>query len=393
MKRISITKAFFVILIIIAVLVGAFFAFIFINPNVLGLISSDGRVTISVEDYNQLMDMYSKYGKAEEVWDMVENQYYTEVKDEDLKTALIKGLVAGTGDIYSDYYTKEEYEDILVSLTGEYDGVGITMTQADNGYIQVLGVTKGSPAEKAGVEIGEYIIKVEGKTYTKETMDMAAAAIRGKAGTKVKVTFVNNQGEEIEREFKRAHITSQTVEAKILEDNIAYIAISSFENATADDFKEALKSVASADSLVLDLRDNPGGMVDSAVKIADMFMDAATVVYTEDHDGNREYFKTKAGKLWDKPFVTIVNENSASASEILAAGLQDNHVCKLVGTNTFGKGIIQSLEQFKDGSAIKLTKWQYFTPSGKPIHKAGIRPEYINDDPDAQLEKAIELLK
>lgn len=392
MKRVTITRLFLAIIVIISLLAGAFVAFIMINPNVLGLISSDGRITISAEDYKYLSGLAERYQKAETIRSKISNEFYTEVNQDLIDEYMLKGIIAGLDDQYSSYYTEQEYEDVLVSLTGEYDGVGITMIQSERGYVEVQAVTKGSPAEAGGVQVGELIIKVDGKAYTSDTMDLAAAAIRGKAGTKVTVTFLSD-GKEIERTFTRAHIINPTVEYSILDDNIAYIKVSSFENSTTDEFEKALKSVLSADSLIIDLRDNPGGLVDSAVKIADMFMDSATLVYTQDHNGNKEYFKTSAGKIWDKPFVVLVNENSASASEIFAAGIQDNDVAMIVGTNTFGKGIIQSLEQFKDGSAIKLTKWQYFTPSGRQIHKAGVKPEYIVEGAEEQLQKAIDLLK
>ncbi len=391
MKRVSITKFFLVVIIIISLLAGSFIAFLMINPNILGLISSDGRVTISAADYNELISIYDKYGKVDQLWSKLDAEFYTDVDDEKLSVGMIKGLVAGLGDQYSGYYTEQEYENLVTSLTGEYEGVGITMTQSENGYIEVFAVTKNSPASKAEVQIGEYIIKVDGVEYAADAMDLAAAAIRGKAGTDVTVTFLSD-GEEIDRVLTRAHIVNPTVEYSILDNNIAYIQITSFETSTAEDFEKAIKAVQTADSLILDLRDNPGGMVDSAVDIADMFMDSATLVYTEDHDGNKEYVKTNAGKTWDKPFVVLINENSASASEIFAAGIQDNNVAELVGTVSFGKGVIQVVEQFSDGSALKLTKWQYFTPSGKQIHEIGITPDYVIEGADEQLVKAKELL-
>ncbi len=392
MKKVRISRFFLVVIIILSVLVGGAVSFVMINPNVLGLISSDGRITISRADYDELTSMYDKYGKIDSIWSQIKNEFYTDVDDEELEVGMIRGLVSGTNDKYSGYYTEQEYENVLTSLTGEYDGVGIVMIQSDTGYIEVNSVTKGSPAEVGGVKAGEFIIKVDGKEYLAEDMDLAAAAVRGKAGTDVTITFLSD-GKTIDRTFTRAHIVSQTVEYSIIDGNIAYIQVTSFENSTTDDFKKALSAVSSADSLILDLRDNPGGLVDSAVEIADMFMDSATLVYIKDHDGNKEVFKTNSGKAWDKPFVVLVNENSASAAEIFAAGIQENNVAKLVGTTTFGKGIIQELEQYKDGSALKLTKWQYFTPSGKQIHKVGVTPEYVVDDSDAQLAMAINLLK
>ncbi len=402
MKRFSITRTFLVLIIVAAMLAGGFSAFILINPSVLGLLSSDGRVTVSAEDYDMLINMYERYSKVEDIRLQISEGFYTEVDDQALEDSMLKGLVAGLGDIYSAYYTEEEYKELMVSLTGEYEGVGITMVQTEEG-IRVLSVTKNSPAAKGGVGIGEYIVKVDGVEYDVSDMDLCAAAIRGKKGSSVSITF-KKDGELIERSFKRAKIFAETVEYHMLDNNIGYIAVYSFENHTVEDFKEALEALSSADSLILDLRDNPGGLVDAAVDMADFFMDDATLFYVKDHNGSKELFKTKKGKLWSKPFVVLVNENSASASEILAVGLQENDAALIIGSDTFGKGIIQTAEQYRDGTALKLTMWEYFGPSGTRVNGEGVHPdiyEQILDEDrdenmvlinDRQLKKAVDVL-
>jgi carboxyl-terminal processing protease len=233
------------------------------------------------------------------------------------------------------------------------------------------------------VRRGDIILKVDGTPYSGTEIDLAAAAIRGKAGTRVTLTLLRD-GEEVELSIRREKIISQTVRWEWMDGDIAHIRIASFEESTASDFKKALKTVEQrgAKGFVLDLRDNPGGLVNASVDVADALMDKGTVVYSEDQAGNREYFHVKDGKT-DLPFVVLVNEGSASASEILTAGLQDNGVALIVGTTTFGKGIIQQLEQLRDGSAINLTVMQYYSPKGHVIHGVGIEPD-IEVEPEEE---------
>ncbi|MBR5756681.1 MAG: S41 family peptidase, partial [Firmicutes bacterium] len=290
------------------------------------------------------------------------------------------------------------------STFGEYEGVGMTLSPTEDGRIMVIYVTSDSPAKKGGVEAGEYILKVDGTAYSGDELDVAAANIRGKSGSSVTILFEGLDGQEIERTFRRAKIIMDTVDYEMLDNDIAYISIYQFYEGTVSDFKEALMAVSSARGLVVDLRDNPGGFVDVAVDVADMLMDSATLVYTEDHNGKREYYKTKNGKLFDGPVVLLVDEMTASASEILAAGMQDNKTAVIVGKTTYGKGVIQSLGQIPGGGALRLTMWQYFSPSGKQIHEKGVTPDYeveydieavdAEGKPvDTQLEKAVSVLE
>jgi carboxyl-terminal processing protease len=309
-----------------------------------------------------------------------------------------KGLFWGIGDPYSAYLTEQEYNDIMISTTGEYQGIGVTIAPDDNGLINVVSPIDGSPADKAGVKTGDKIISVGGKTYDGSSIDQAVAAMRGKPGTKVDLIVLRGEN-EMEFSITRANIVMQSVRSEVLDGNIGYIRISSFEEKTAEDFQSQLRDmeVKRVKGLVIDLRDNGGGLVDSSVQIADMLLDEGVVTYTEDRKGEKEYYKAKAGKT-DLPYVILVNGGTASASEILTAAVKDHKGGKIVGTNTYGKGIIQSIEQLTNGDAVKLTIMQYFSPNGSVIHKVGIKPDVeaealATDTTDKQLEKAVELLK
>jgi len=241
--------------------------------------------------------------------------------------------------------------------------------------------------------------------YSGTEIDVAAAAIRGKPGTKVTITVLR-AGEENDFTIERKTIVSKTVKSDILDGNIGYIRISSFEESTYPDFKEQLSSMEEKDvkGLVIDLRDNPGGLVDSCIDVADLLMDKGTVVYSENQSGERDYYNVKDGST-SIPYVLLVNGGTASSAEILCAGIQDNAEGDVVGTLTYGKGIIQQMEQLSDGSAVNLTILQYFSPNGRVIHKIGITPDYVveleEEDydqdgtliHDKQLEKAFDLLK
>lgn len=350
-----------------------------------------GEVTLSKEEYEQLQYMNDKYAKAEELWQYVSENYYIDVSDEDLANGMYKGIFAGTGDIYSEYMTKEEYAQWETSMEGEFEGVGVTFEQQESGEYVVISTVKGSPAEKGGLKPGDILTKVDGEEY--ETSTQMSMAIRGESGTDVKITYVRD-GKEAEVTLTRAKIVMATVESEIRDDNIGYIKISSFENKTAADFEEALRQMESkaVKGLIIDLRDNGGGLVDQSVKIADMLLGEGTVIYTEDRQGDKETYTSDKDRT-SLPYVVLVNENTASASEILAAAIQDNSGGKIVGTVTFGKGIIQVSHQRSDGSGVKLTVMQYFSPKGNKIHGVGVTPDVEVEGEEGQLKKAVELLK
>lgn len=351
-----------------------------------------GYVSVSADKYNEMEDVCSKYKKLEGLYQYIDAYYYQDIKEDDLLTGACKGLVDGLDDPYSSYMTESEYESWKASATGNYSGIGVTFYQDDKGYA-VVGVEKNSPAHDAGIKIGDYILKIDDKEY--DDSDAMASAIRGEKGTKVKVTYYRD-GKEHSVSIVRDDIVQESVSGKMIDSDTGYIQITSFIENTAEDFDKVLSDIESkgAEKLVLDLRDNGGGLVDSCIDVADEFLDKGVVTYTEDKMGDKTYYRSKDGKT-DLETVVLVNENSASASEILAAALKDNGF-KIVGQNTFGKGVIQSTSELNDGSALKLTIMQYFSPDGHKVHKKGVKPDYIvenseSGDDDKQLDKALSL--
>lgn len=352
-----------------------------------------GYVKMSKDDYREMSETYERYGKLNQLYNAVNSSFYEEVDEDALLEGAYKGLVSGLDDPYSSYMTADEYSDWKASATGEYSGVGITFTRDDDGNFVVISIEKDSPAQEAGMKAGDIITKVDGKEY--DDLDIIGNAIRGEEGSKVELTYTRD-GKEDKATLVREKIVQHSVEYEMLEGEIGYIRISSFIESTAEDFKSALEDIEDKDAkgLVLDLRDNGGGLVDSCVDIADEFLDEGVVVYVEDRNKERNEYTAEDGKTGLKT-VVIVNENSASASEILAAALQDNGI-ELVGKTTFGKGVIQSTAELDDGSALKLTIMQYFSPKGNAINKKGVEPDYQvenqeNSEEDAQLEKALSL--
>lgn len=333
--------------------------------------------------------------KIEAIQENIDEYYLNDYDEQELVENAYRGYVAGLGDPYSAYMSPTEFESWQASTTGDYSGIGMTFSEDNSGQFVVVEIAKDSPAEKAGLEPGDIILTVDGNTYT--SSDVMAADIRGEAGTKVTLELIHKD-EQIKKTITRDHIVQQSVDYKMLDGKVGYIEISQFIDSTADDFDAALKALSKdgATSLVLDLRDNGGGMVDQSVSVADEFLDEGPVCYVEDKNGKTESYDAEDGKT-DLPTVVLVNENSASASEILAAAMHDNGY-KLVGTKTFGKGVIQTTMTLSDKSALKLTIMQYLSPDKHKIHKKGIKPDYKvkdkeNTKADEQLDKAIEIVK
>ncbi|MBQ0079624.1 MAG: S41 family peptidase [Eubacterium sp.] len=353
-----------------------------------------GNFTLVNKDaYKVQSEFYDEYKDLAYVDMAVDNMFYLDKESDDQVDAACKAVVDSLGDKYSAYMNHDEYESFKTSSLGSYSGVGITFSANDDGDYVVISVTKGAPADKIGIEPGDILLKVDGKYY--DDQDLFASKIRGDKGTTVKLTY-SRDGKTNTVSLVRDKINQVSVEHKVLEDGTGYIAVSQFIDLTAEDFDKALKDLESkgCKKLILDLRDNGGGLVDESVDIADQFIESGIITYTEDKNGESEKFEAKPGAT-KMETVVLVNENSASASEILAGALKDNGY-KLVGTKTFGKGIIQSTIELEDGSAIKLTIAQYFTPDGHTVHKKGIKPDYEvknKGDKDAQLEKAESLLK
>ena len=335
-----------------------------------------------------------KYSKFDDIYEYIETTYYEEPDMEKLMDGAYKGFMEALEDPYSSYMTKEEYDSWITDIQGEYSGIGVTFTQDQDKRFVVVSVEKDSPAEAAGMKAGDIIVKADGSSY--DDMELLANAIKGKEGTKVDITYSRDDKEKTVT-ITRKKIVQHSVYDEMLDDETAYISISSFMDSTYDDFKSALKSVEKkgASKLVLDLRNNGGGLLTSCIDVADEFLDEGIVVYVEGRTGKREEYSAKDGKT-NLETVVLVNENSASAAEILAAALKDNGF-ELVGQTTFGKGVIQSTVELDDGSALKWTIMQYFSPKGNVINKKGVEPNHkvkipTESNKDTQLEKAKELL-
>lgn len=390
-----IKKRNFIFIVIVSILVGVLLTGGLLY--FLGL-ASGGYVAITGEEYDNYKATKQKYSKLAELEKYIEDYYYVPVDGDALEEGMYKGLFWGLNDPYSAYLTAEEYEEILISTTGEYQGIGVTIAPDESGYINVVSPIEDSPAQKAGVKSGDKIIGVEGKSYDGSTIDGAVAAMRGKPGTKIDISVLR-AGEMLEFSITRANIVMQTVKSSVLEDNIGYIRITSFEEKTAEDFKNHLREMEmkGVKGFVLDLRNNGGGLVDSSVEIADMLLEEGIITYTEDRKGEKHTYNSKSGAT-KLPYVVLINEGTASSSEILTGAIKDNEGGKIVGTTSYGKGIIQSIEKLSNGDAVKMTVMQYFSPKGNAIHNIGIEPDetvelLAEDETDKQLERAIELLK
>lgn len=356
-----------------------------------------GQVLITKSELADLKDMEKTYKDVDLLKQKIEEMSLYNVKEEDLILGMKRGLFDGVGDPYTNYLTKEDYDSLKIMTTGQLQGIGVTVTVKDN-HVEIVSTVKESPAHKAGLKSGDVILKIDDIEYDGSQLQEAATALRGNVGTKVKVTFVRN---DITKEVViiRANIELESVTSKVIEGNIGYIDIKSFEINTGKDFEKELRALEmkGVASLIIDLRDNGGGIVESGVEVADLLIDEGVIAYTEDYKKDRTYYKSVSGKT-KLPYVVLVNEGTASTSEILVAGIKYHKAGAIVGTKTYGKGIIQTVSEVSKDDYMRITIMEYFAPDGKRIDKVGITPDYVvnlleNDLKDYQLEKAIELLK
>ena len=343
--------------------------------------------------------------KMKVIENVIDTYFYKEDVDKDaMVDGIFKGMVESLGDPYSEYYSKEELESLYQDSFGVYYGVGAYVSlDTATGLAKVSGIIADSPAEEADLRAEDIIYKVDDVDVTGMSLQETVSLIKGDENTTVKLTLIRD-GKEIEKEVTRRKVESPTVKFEMLDDGMAYIQITEFDTVTVDQFTEAMAMARGNDmkGLILDLRSNPGGNLSSVVSIAKQMLPKGLIVYTEDRDGNREEYSCDGSKELDVPMVVLVNGNSASASEILAGAIKDYDIGTLVGTTTFGKGIVQRPIELSDGSAVKLTISSYYTPNGINIHGIGIEPDvecefdserYYSDKAyDNQLEKAKEVL-
>lgn len=338
--------------------------------------------------------------KMQELQSYIDRFYLFDYDEENVESGIYKGMMAGLGDVYTNYYTPEEYASFMESSNGSYSGIGAMLSQDYNtGIITVVKVFEGSPAAEAGVQSDDILYKVKGEEVTGMDLNLVVSDLKGEEGTDVEASFMRGT-DVLDLTLTRRSIEVPTVEYRLITDKIGYISISEFDDVTDDQFIAALDDLNSQgmENLIIDLRDNGGGLVDVTCDILDQLLPEGLIVYTEDKDGNREEETSDAEHYFPGKMAVLVNGNSASASEIFAGAIKDYGVGTLIGTQTFGKGIVQSLFPLSDGSAIKVTVSRYYTPAGNNIHEVGITPDIIlekdtESEEDNQLQKAIDVLK
>ena len=403
-----------VLSLIIGVILGGVVTFaglIAITSNTKSQIDQSSTEVIDSLNNDKLTEGGLVYGnsasKLETLIYIIENYYYKDADKQAMVDGVYKGIVESLDDPYSAYYTEDEYNDLMQTLTGNYAGIGALLQKdVKTGEVTITKVYAESPAEKEGLLAGDSIVSADGNLAVDEDLDVFVDHIRGEAGTDVKLV-INREGEELEVTCTRAAIAIQTVEHQMLEGNVGYIVVSQFTEHTYDDFVAAYQDLEKQgmESVIFDMRNNGGGLVDSVVDMLDYLLPEGTVVYTMDKAGNREDYTSKASSYKSIPMTVLVNGNTASAAEIFTGAIRDFEYGTIIGTTTFGKGIVQSTIPLSDGSALKLTTQTYYTPSGECIHGKGIKPdieleyEFMGAEGDKyditldnQIQKALEVL-
>ena len=375
--------------------------------NLIGQTVMDNQAQVQMEEDSQgteQIDMEQVNQKIETLQQLVDRYFLFEddIDKEQMEAGIYKGLLSGLEDPYTVYYTQEEYETLTEETEGVYCGIGVLVSQnISSGLITALRVFQGSPAEEAGMKKGDILYKVGEALASDFELDvLVQQEIRGAENTYVDITVLRD-GEEVKLHIQRRIVEVTTVESKMLENNIGYILVTQFELVTGDQFKDAINSLEEQgmERLIIDLRDNPGGVLDAVVEMAAYILPEdklkGTIVATSDKNGRGDRYFSKGGEICFEsdtgqrdprypkkdghelniPMVVLINGNSASASEVFAGAVRDYGYAKLVGTTSFGKGIVQSLVQLEDGSAVKMTVSHYYTPGGVDLHKKGLEPD------------------
>jgi carboxyl-terminal processing protease len=382
-------------MLLICVLVGILLFFTLLHKG-FGANGNEGGI-VSIETQNKL----------QMIRQLIEQNYlYSDDIDENaLQDSILKGYVNGLNEPYSVYYNEAETTSLFESTTGTFGGIGVVIMQdRTSGLITFTNIYDDAPGQKAGFKAGDIVYKVNGEDITGMDLDSVVSKIRGAVGTKVEITVIRgDKKEEYTGTATRALIENNTVAYEMKEGKLGYIQISGFEDVTFDQFKNALTELKKQKmkGLVIDLRSNPGGNLQTVCQMADLILPKGNIVSIKDKNGNGNVYTSDADTMLDVPLVVLINGYSASASEIFAGAVQDYKLGTLVGTTTYGKGIVQNIYGLGDGTALKITSSEYFTANGRNIHGIGIKPDveleyqYNENDPNAdnQLEKAIEILK
>lgn len=355
-----------------------------------------------------LVPVLTQKGRVEKklnLLDTVVDRYYLyeeDVEEEDLIEGLYEGYLAALDDPYTDYYTEEETKELLENVTGEFFGVGALLAKdAGTGAVTITQVYEDSPAEKVGLLAGDILTKVDDHVIADESLDEIVTWIKGEKGTEVTLHILRGE-EELTLTAIRDTIQAMTVDYEMKDGQIGYIYIQEFDDVTEEQFKDALSDLEGQGmkGLVVDIRTNPGGNLDTVIAMLQMLLPKGDIVSIRDRDGVQEKYTCDGTNAFDKPLAVLVNQYSASASEIFSGAIQDYGIGKIVGTTTYGKGVVQDILDLGDGTSMKLTTAEYFLPSGRSINQKGITPdvevevEYDEENPeyDNQLEKALEVV-
>ena len=343
--------------------------------------------------------------KVEALKKLIDEKYMGEVDEDALKEGLYKGYLQGLDDPYSVYYDEEETKELYETTEGEYSGIGAVLSQdLKSGVITLVQIYEDSPADKAGLKDEDILTKVGTLDVTGMDLSEVVTYIKGEKGTEVELTVLRGEdADEVTVTAVRDTVEAQTVEYEMLEDQIGYLAVSEFDSVTYGQYEEALEALSDhgMEGLLVDLRNNPGGNLNTVCDMLDLVLPEGTIVYMEDKEGKRQTYSSDDAHQLDVPMAVLVNGNSASASEIYAGAIQDHEAGTIVGTQTYGKGVVQQIFDLGDGTSVKLTIAEYFTPKGRSINGEGVTPdlevEYEPDekDPEAdnQLEAAAEAVK
>lgn len=349
-------------------------------------------------------NVYKGLSNFTRVLDLIQRNYVENVDGEELTTKAIEGMLRSL-DPYSAYLSPERYRELEIGTSGEFGGVGMQVT-TDKGYLMVIAPIEGGPAEKAGIKPRDLIIEIDGKSTKGMVVQEAVNLLRGPKGTSVNVTF---EREGLKEPFKvdlvRDKIIVKSVKSELLDNGIGYIKLSQFQENSSKELRSALAQLEAQHGrmlrgVVLDLRNNPGGLLGEAIEVVDEFIDQGLIVSVKGRTKGqaRDYYATKNGDFQEYPMVVIVNDGSASASEVVAEALQDNNRATILGTNTFGKGSVQTIIRLEDGSGLKLTTAKFYAPSGRSISEVGVTPDVVventsSETKDEQLDTAVEILR
>lgn len=345
-------------------------------------LKSENSVIVSKEQYDQLMANQARFQKVVELEALIKENFYQDTENIDFDSGILKGLFEALGDQYSNYMTPEEFEAFDRQSEGEFEGIGITVQEREDGYIDIVAPIKDTPGYEAGLQSGDIIQAVDGKDVSDFTLQESVNMMLGEKGTRVTLSILRGQ-ENLEFTIVRDRVFVPSVETEMKESGVGYLRLNSFDmDKSNDEFLKGLEELRSQgmEKLVLDLRNNPGGSLGEVARIADEILGKGTIVTTVLPGGEEEVFNSDEMKKIDVPLVVLVNRGSASASEILSGAIKDHGVGEIIGETTFGKGLVQNVHGLSDGSGYKLTIAYYLTPDGTNIHEKGIVPDISYED-------------